>query len=70
MELEIGGLDAGDPVEGNVEHAVQDEPDDVQRQEVEVQANHAFEQGKLGPMIILPEYMKTFTSYLFLLQFS
>ena len=41
MELEVVSLDAVDPVEGDVEHAVQDEPDDVQRQEVEVQANHA-----------------------------
>ena len=47
MELEIGGLDAVDPVEGNVEHAVQDEPDDVQRQEVEVQANHALKTRNL-----------------------
>ena len=47
MELEIVGLDAVDPVEGNVEHAVQDEPDDVQRQEVEVQADHALKTRNL-----------------------
>ena len=47
MELEIGGLDAVDPVEGNVEHAVQDEPDDVQRQEVEVQANHTLKKKEI-----------------------
>ena len=41
VELEVVRLDAVDPVEGAVEHAVQDEPDDVERQEVEIQANHA-----------------------------
>ena len=41
VELEVVRLDAVDPVEGAVEHAVQDEPDDIQGQEVEVQANHA-----------------------------
>ena len=45
MELEVVRLDAVDPVEGAVEHAVQDEPDDVQGQEVEVQANHAEKNG-------------------------
>ena len=69
MELEIGGLDAVDPVEGNVEHAVQDEPDDVQRQEVEVQTNHALKTKDIWSNDHT-EYMKTFTSYLFLLQFS
>ena len=44
VELEVVSLDAVDPVEGDVEHAVQYEPDDVQRQEVEIQANHAWEE--------------------------
>ena len=39
VELEVVRLDAVDPVEGAVEHAVQDEPDDIQGQEVEVQAD-------------------------------
>ena len=43
MELEIVCLDVVDPVEGNVEHAIQDESDDVERQEVEVQADHALD---------------------------
>ena len=43
MELEIVCLDVVDPVEGNVEHTIQDESDDVQGQEVEVQPDHALE---------------------------
>ena len=46
VELEVVRLDAVDPVEGAVEHAVQDEPDDIERQEVEVQANHAEKKGR------------------------
>ena len=43
MELKIVCLDVVDPVEGNVEHTIQDESDDVERQEVEVQADHALD---------------------------
>ena len=41
MQLEVVVLDAGDPVEGDVEHAVQGEPDDIQCHEVEVESDHA-----------------------------
>ena len=41
MELEIVILDSRDPVEGDVEQAVQDEPDNVQSDKVKVEADHA-----------------------------
>ena len=41
MELEIVILYAGDPVEGDVEQAVEDEADNVQSDKVKVEADHA-----------------------------
>ena len=48
MELEIVILNPRDPVEGDIEQAVQDKPDNVQGNKVKVQTDHALPPPILG----------------------
>ena len=41
MEVKIVVLDARDPIEGNIEKAVEDESDNIQSDKVKIESDHA-----------------------------